>query len=36
MNLPQILHIHKIVILKYNWDFLDQLLLSYKFYDKDM
>ena len=31
MKLPQIIH-----IFKYNWNFLDQLLLPYKFYSRDM
>ena len=29
-------HINKIVIFKYNWNFLDQLLLPYKSYDRGM
>ena len=36
MKLPQISHIHKIVIFKYNWNFLDQLLVPYKFNGRDM
>ena len=35
-KLPQISHIHKIVIFKYNCNFLDQLLLPYKFCGRDM
>ena len=35
-KLPQISHIHKNHNLKYIWNFLDQLLLPYKFYDRDI
>ena len=35
-KLPQISYIHKIIIFKYNWTFLDQMLLPYKLYGKDM
>ena len=36
-KLPQISHIHKNnIYFKYNWNFLDQLLLPYKFHGSDM
>ena len=36
-KLPQISHIHRNRnFFKYNWNFLDQLLLSYKFHDRDV
>ena len=35
-KLPQISYIHKNHILKYNWNFLDQLLLPYKSYGSGM
>ena len=37
MKLPQISHIHKNrnVVYMYDWNFLKQLLLPYKFYGRD-
>ena len=35
-KLPKISYIHKIIIFKYNWYFLDQLLLSYILHGSDM
>ena len=36
MKLPQFHMLTKIIVLKYNLNFLDQLLLPYKLYDRDM
>ena len=33
---PNFTYSQKLYFLKYNWNFLDQLLLSYKFHDRDM
>ena len=35
-KLPPISHFHKFLKFKFHWEKIDQLLLPYKFYGKDM